>query len=246
VSRVKHSHTSFPRNVTRDSSSPFALVHSDIWGPSRVKSTLGFQYFVTFIDDYSRCTCLFLMKNRSELFHTFQYFFNEIKTQFGVSIRVLHRDNGCEYLSYSFKQFMTSHGILYQTFCAYTPQQNGVAECKNIHLIETTRTLLIHGEVSEHFWGDAILTTCYLINRMSSTILKNNIPHSILFPHEPLHPLPLRVFGSTCFVHNFSPGLDKLSPRSHKCVFLEFTRSQKGYKCFSPFLNRYFVSTDHL
>jgi len=110
--------------------------------------------------------------------------------------------------------------------------------------METTHTLLIHGEVPEHFWGDAILTTCYLINRMPSSVLKNNIPHSILFPHEPFHPLPLRVFGSTCFVHNFSPGLDKLSPRSYKCVFLGFTRSQRGYKYFSPFLNRYFVSAD--
>ena len=55
----KHSRTSFPRSVTRDASSPFALVHSNIWGPSRVKSTLGFQYIVTFIDDYSRCTWLF-------------------------------------------------------------------------------------------------------------------------------------------------------------------------------------------
>jgi len=64
----------------------FTLVHSDIWGPSRVKSNLGFQYFVTFIDDFSRCTWLFLMKNRSKLFYIFQTFFNEIKNQFGVSI----------------------------------------------------------------------------------------------------------------------------------------------------------------
>jgi len=71
---------------------------------------------------------------------------------------------------------------------------------------------------------------------MPSSILKNNIPHSILFPYA--------FFGSTCFFHNFSIGLDKLSPRSHKCVFLGFTRSQKGYKCFSPFLNCYFVSVD--
>jgi len=139
---------------------------------------------------------------------------------------------------------MSSHGILHQTSCTYTPQQNGVAERKNRHLIETTRTLLIHGEVLGHFLGDAILSACYLINHMPSSILKNNIHHSILFPHEHLHPLPLRVFGSTCFVHNFSLGLDKLSPRSHKCVFLVFTRSQKGYKYFSPFLNRYFVSTE--
>jgi len=86
--------------------SPFALVHSDIWGPSRVKSTLGFQYFVTFIDDYSRCTWLYLMKNRFELFSIFQSFFHEIKTQFGVSIRNLRSDNGREYLSQSFKHFM--------------------------------------------------------------------------------------------------------------------------------------------
>ena len=44
----KHSRTSFPHSVTRDALPPFALVHSVIWGPSHVKSTLGFQYFVTF------------------------------------------------------------------------------------------------------------------------------------------------------------------------------------------------------
>jgi len=136
---------------------------------------------------------------------------------------------------------MASRDILHQTSCAYTPQQNGVTKRKNKHLIETARTLLIHSEVSHSFWVDVVLTACYLINRMSSSILNNKIPHSILFPHEPLHPLLLKVFRSTCFVHNFSLGLDKLSPRSHKCVFLGFTRSQKGYKCFSPSMSLHFT-----
>ena len=78
------------------------------------------------------------MKNRSELFSIFQSFFNEIKTQFGVSIRTLRSDNGREYLSHPFKHFMPCHGILHQTSCAYTPQQNGVAERKNRHLIDVT------------------------------------------------------------------------------------------------------------
>ena len=85
----KHSRSSFPCSVSQRDLSSFALVHSDISGPSRVKSTLGFQYFVTFIDDYSRCIWLYLMKNRSELFSIFQSFFHEIKTQFGISIRNL-------------------------------------------------------------------------------------------------------------------------------------------------------------
>jgi len=87
------------------------------------------------------------MKNRSELFSIFQIFYNEIKNQFGISIRVLHSDNGREYLSHSFKNFVASHGILHQTSCAYTPKQNGVAERKNKHFVEITRTILIHGDV---------------------------------------------------------------------------------------------------
>jgi len=70
----KHICSSFPSSVSQHASSPFSLVHSDIWGPSCIKSNLGFQYFFTFIDDYSICTWVFLMKNRSELFSIFQIF----------------------------------------------------------------------------------------------------------------------------------------------------------------------------
>ncbi|KAK2377577.1 putative mitochondrial protein [Trifolium repens] len=240
----KHTRNHFPDRVNKRASSPFALVHSDVWGPSRTMSTLESKYFVTFIDDFSRCTWIFLMKNRSELFPIFQKFYQEIKTQFGVSIRTLRSDNAREYLSHQFQNFMALNGILHQTSCPHTPQQNGVAERKNRHLIETTRTLLLHGNVPFRFWGDAVLTACYLINRMPSSVLDGNIPHSILFPHSPLHSVPPRVFGSTCFVHNLSPGLDKLSARSLKCVFLGYHRSQKGYRCYSPTLRRYLVSAD--
>ena len=67
----KHTRVSFPKCLDQRTKSPFELVHTDIWDPSRVESTLGFQYYVTFIDDYSRCTWLFLMKTRAELFSIF-------------------------------------------------------------------------------------------------------------------------------------------------------------------------------
>ena len=66
--------SSFPSSVSQRASSPFALVHYNIWGPSCIKCNLGFQYFVTFIDDYSINTWVFLMKIRSELFSIFQIF----------------------------------------------------------------------------------------------------------------------------------------------------------------------------
>jgi len=79
---------------------------------------------------------------------------------------------------------------------------------------------------------------------MSSSVLDNKIRHSILFSHEPFHPFPLKGFGFTCFVHNFSHGFDKLFVRLQKCIILGFTRSEKEYKYFSLSFNRYFISAN--
>ena len=89
------------------------------------------------------------MKSRTELFSVLQKFFAEIRNQFHTSIRILRNDNVLEYLS----AFLSSHGILHKPSCAYTPQQNVVAERKNRHLVETARTLLLHHTVPHRFLG---------------------------------------------------------------------------------------------
>ena len=160
----------FPKHLDPRTKSLFELVHTNVLGPFRFASTLGFRYFVTFIDDYSRCTWLFLMKTQVELFSIFQKFHYEIRTQFNTYIRILRSDNAKEYFSTPFSSFMSSHGILHQSSYAYT-QHNGVAERKNRHLVETTRTLLLHHKVPQRLWGDVILATGYLINCMPSSVL---------------------------------------------------------------------------
>ena len=137
----------FPKHLDPRTKSHFEFVHTDVWGSFRSTSTLGFRYFITFIDDYSRCIWLFLMKTRVELFFIFQKFHAEICTQFNTYIRILRSDNAKEYFSTSLSSFMSSHEIFHQSSCAYTPQHNGVAERKNRHLVETARTLLLHHKV---------------------------------------------------------------------------------------------------
>ena len=54
--------------VNKRASAPFELVHYDVWGPCLIMSPTGFKYFITFVDDFTRVTWLYLMKSRYELF----------------------------------------------------------------------------------------------------------------------------------------------------------------------------------
>ncbi|XP_071687201.1 uncharacterized protein [Rutidosis leptorrhynchoides] len=110
---------------------PFALVHSDVWGPARVNGGHNFRYFLLFIDDCTRMTWTFFKKNKSEVFDKFTMFFNMIQTQFKSTIQILRSDNGGEFFNSQMSLFCEKHGIIHQTTCPHTPQQNGVAERKN-------------------------------------------------------------------------------------------------------------------
>ena len=117
---------------------------------------------------------------------------------------------------------MSSLGILHQSSCACTPQ-NEVVERKDRHLIEIACNLLLHHKVPQHFWGDATLAAFYLINRLPSSVSHDQIPHSIIFPNQPLLCFPPRVFGCVCFVHILTSGQDKLLAKATKCVFLGYS-----------------------
>ena len=99
-------------------------------GPSRVETNTGARWFITFIDDHTRVCWIYLMKKKSEAFNIFQTFHTMIKTQFQTTIRILRTDNGREYFSQILGDYLQSAGIIHQSSCVDTPQQNGVAERK--------------------------------------------------------------------------------------------------------------------
>ena len=122
-----------------------------------------------------------------------------ISTQFFTSIKVFRSDSGGEFISNEFKSFLLSEGTLAQLSCPYTPQQNGVAERKHRHIIETTRTLLLSSNLPKVFWGEAALTAIYLINRLPSSSINMDTPYHKLFVKHLIY-LHLRPFGYVCFV----------------------------------------------
>ena len=122
---AKFHHVHLSPRVNERASAPFELVHSDVWDPCPIMSPIGFKYFVTFVDDFSHITWLYLMKNRSDPFSHFSAFRSEIQTQFHVPIQTLRSDNSKEYLSEPFQSFILQRGILYQNSCVDTPFKNG-------------------------------------------------------------------------------------------------------------------------
>ena len=79
---------------------------------------------------------------------------------------------------------------------------------------------------------------------MPSSVLHDQIPCFVLLPNQPLFCLPPLVFGYVGFVHILTPGQDKLSAKAMKRVFLSYSRLQRGYHCYSPDINRYFIFAD--
>ena len=109
--------------------------------PSRTVTLTGHKWFVTFIDNFSRTTWVYLLKEK-KMCHVFQIFNKMIRTQFGTEIKILRSDNGKEYDNSGLSPYLASNGIIHQTSCVDTPQQNGVAERKNCHLLDVARSML--------------------------------------------------------------------------------------------------------
>jgi Integrase core domain/GAG-pre-integrase domain len=146
---AKHIRTMYPSLGNR-SLNYFDVIHSDVWGSSRVASSSGFRWFVTFIDCCSRVSWLFLMHSKSEVPDCFQNFHKMVETQFGKRMKILRSDNGTEYTNESMQDFLRSEDIVHQTTCVNTPEQNRVAERKNRHILEVTRCLLFSMNVPRY------------------------------------------------------------------------------------------------
>ncbi|KAE8706377.1 hypothetical protein F3Y22_tig00110393pilonHSYRG00025 [Hibiscus syriacus] len=118
---------------------PLELVHSDVFGPVKQQSISGMRYMVTFIDDFSRYVWVFFMKEKSDTFSKFKEFRDSAEGEVVKKICCLRTDNGGEYRSNNFSQYLRECRIRHQYTCANTLQQNGVAERKNRHLTEICR-----------------------------------------------------------------------------------------------------------
>ena len=78
------------------------LIHTDVSGRMSHVSLGGYEYYVIFIDDYSRRTWIYFLKTKGDLFNYFKEFKSLMEKKTGRKIQVLRSDNGGEYINNGF------------------------------------------------------------------------------------------------------------------------------------------------
>lgn len=130
---------------------PLALIHSDLWGPSPILSRNGYSYYVYFVDHFSRYTWIYFLKSKAELKQVFISFKSLVDNQFNVKIKMLQSDWGGEYQGLT--SYLRDCGIHHRVSCPYTPQQNGLVERKHRHIVEMGLALLAQAGNASIFLG---------------------------------------------------------------------------------------------
>ncbi|KAK8578706.1 hypothetical protein V6N12_069050 [Hibiscus sabdariffa] len=214
------------------------LIHSDVCGPMNTQARGGFQHFIIFTDDFSRYEYIYLMRHKSEALERFKEFKNEVQNQHGKSIKALRSDRGGEYLSQDFDELLKECGIVSQLTPPGTPQWNGVSERRNRTLLDMVRSMMSHSDLPISFWGHALETTAFTLNRVPSKSVQKT-PYEIWTGKRPSMSF-MKIWGCQAYVkHQMST---KLEPRSHKCIFVGYPKETKGYYFFNPKENKVFVA----
>ncbi|SDA04126.1 BZ3500_MvSof-1268-A1-R1_C045g00141 [Microbotryum saponariae] len=211
----------FP-NVGLSRFQPLELVHSDVLTLPE-PATDGERYVVTFIDDFSRKTWVSALRNKSQVFDTFQRWHAMIERSTGLKLRTLRTDNGGEYTSKAFIEYCSLHGITRQLTIPYTPEQNGRAE-------RTNRTIALRYVVDTK-------------NLSPHSAIDHKIPDTIWYGKPP-STANLRAFGCRAWHTTPRHKRAKLDPKAKPFIFVGIENKTKAWTLYDPETTLFFQSRD--
>ncbi|KFD60695.1 hypothetical protein M514_27126 [Trichuris suis] len=223
----KQCRLSFPKLHGKRATNLLDIVHSGICGPTQVRSFGGARYFISFIDDFSRESFIYFLKNKNDALQKFKEFVAFVERKTSRKVKCLRTDNGREYVNDHFAQFLTANGIRHERSVPDTPQQNGIAERLNPTIVKKARTMLIDAGLSTDLWAEAIGTANYLRNRCPTKALRNVRPGEAWSGRKP-NLSHLKIFGCLAM----------------ECIFVGYSETSKGYRTINRFTKKLNIARD--
>ena len=209
------------------------LVVVDLAGPNRPQ-TLGKKlYDMVIVDTFSQRFFVVLLARKSDAAGALMRWIPQAEVQTGRKLHRLRSDNGGEFLSADFTDWLSLRGVTQQTTPSYSPQSNGIAERANRTLQDKARTMLLESGLPGSLWGEIILTSC---------VLRNLSPTSSLFV-TPLEMWTgrrpsvqrLRVVGCKVYSQfDKTERTGKFSAKSWIGVLVGYSVDTPGYRVWDP------------
>lgn len=235
---INKAHQQLFHVTSLQSHAPLELIYTDAWGPASYTKIDGSQYYLVFVDHYTKYMWFYPMVNKSSVSSIFPHFKKIVETRFQAKIKTLYSDNGGGFIA--LKYFLSLNGITHYTTAPHTPQQNSVSKRPHRHLVETGLTLLHDASLDLSFWPHAFQAVSYLINRQPTPLLQNRSPYEALFGQKTNY-LKLKKFGCLCHPLTRAYNSNKMEPKSKLCIFLGYSPTQNAYKCLEPHTHKLYI-----
>ncbi|CAI7881368.1 unnamed protein product [Closterium sp. NIES-54] len=226
---------------------PLQTLHMDVWGPARVRGQGHERYFLLVVDDYSRYTTVFPLRNKGDVTEVLIDWIRaarlQLRESFGSDFPVqrLHFDRGGEFSSARLGAFCRARRIRQTFTLSASPQQNGIAECRIGMVMDVARTSMIHAAAPHFLWPFAVQYAAHQLNLQPRVSVPETSP-TLRWTGKVGDASVFRVWGSRAFVRDLSA--DKSSHRAVPCVFLGFPPDAPGWQFYHPTSCRVLSSQD--
>ena len=154
----------------------------------------------------------------------------------------MRTNNGGEYCSYEYEQYLKRYGIRHEVTTSHTPQRNEVSERLNRNLQEMTLSQIAHAGLSKTFWADSVATACYIRNRLPVCPL-NVSQYERWYDKKP-NVKDMHVFGCVAYALKLGQERSKMDPKCEKMWFVGYPLNATGYRLYDEKRNRVIVRHD--
>jgi hypothetical protein len=231
----------FPHQASFRAKERLELVHGDLCGSVTPATPGGRCYFLLLVDDHSCYMWVMVLCSKGEAADAIRRMQAAVEAECGRKLRVLRTDSGGEFTAAEFVSYCAEEGIQRHYSPPYSPQQNGVVERRNQTVMGMARALLKQRGMPAVFWGEAVVTTVYILNHSPTKALDGRMPYVAWHGGKPAvsH---LWVFGCLTFAKELGH-ISKLDDRSTSGMFIGYAEGSKAYHILDPKTQR--VRTAH-
>jgi len=190
------------------------------------------EYFILFIDEFSRMCWIGIMKHKDEAFKKLKAFKALVENKSDYRIKCLSSDRGGEFTSDKFFDICEEHGIRREFSTARTPQQNGVVERMNRMAQQMDRAMLDESRTPTTFWGEAAFAAVTILKKTNIRVNNTQTPHELWYGKTATVKY-FKIFGRKCYIKKTDENLGKFEPRVDEGILLGYSPHNKAYKCYN-------------